>query len=465
MTEFINKIIEGDCLEVMKTMPSNCVDTVITDPPYGLSQQPDIAEVMRHWLAGDKYNHKSGGFMGKSWDSFVPNPDVWKEVLRVLKPGGHALVFAGTRTQDLMSISLRFAGFEIRDTMMWMYGSGFPKSLDISKAITKIYKINEYREKVILDITKPSSEQAKQFEGYGTALKPAYEPIIVAMKPVDGNFAGNALKHGVAGLNIDGGRISSVEKNPSIDRKKSKPPINNVWEDKRSPESYAKERPSEDLGRFPANVVLQHHRECKMVGYKKVKSSTLLKKHNLKELENIAMSGKNYARNPRKDYAPDGKETVENWSCHPLCPIKILEEQSGELKSGGGNSYFDSSTKGDNSFWNSSVGGSSRFFYTAKTHTNERNIGIKDGINNHPTVKPLELLRYLVKLTRTPTGGVVLDPFLGSGTTAMACVYEGREYIGIEKEKEYVEIAMQRVQWVREHGIYKADSKIKIKKT
>src|SRR5690625_1789444 len=133
----INKVIHGDCLDVLKELDDNSVDSVVTDPPYGLSKEPDINEVLSKWLAGEEYDHGHGGFMGKSWDSFVPPPSLWREVYRVLKPGGHALVFAGTRTQDLMTISLRMAGFEVRDVIEWLYFSGFPKSHDVSKAFDR----------------------------------------------------------------------------------------------------------------------------------------------------------------------------------------------------------------------------------------------------------------------------------------------------------------------------------------
>src|SRR5690606_950459 len=192
-------LYEGDCLEVMRQLPDNSVDAVVTDPPYGLSREPDIEEVLRHWLAGDDYEHRGGGFMGKTWDSFVPGPAVWREVFRVLKPGGHILCFAGTRTVDLMGISLRLGGFEIRDCLQWLYGSGFPKSLDVSKAIDK--KLGAERE-VIGNVTDrrgdgtvyaighsgrltsnmPITKEAKQWQGWGTALKPAYEPIVLARK-------------------------------------------------------------------------------------------------------------------------------------------------------------------------------------------------------------------------------------------------------------------------------------------
>src|SRR5690625_1247863 len=155
-------LLQGDCLDVLKAMEDNSVDSVVTDPPYGLSKEPDINEVLSKWLAGEEYDHGHGGFMGKSWDSFVPHPDIWREVYRVLKPGGHVLVFAGTRTQDLMTIALRLAGFEVRDVIEFLYFSGFPKSHDVSKAFDRR---SEYA-------------LAKQYSGFGTSLKPSHEPII-----------------------------------------------------------------------------------------------------------------------------------------------------------------------------------------------------------------------------------------------------------------------------------------------
>src|SRR5690606_11089525 len=213
------ELYEGDCLEVLRELPSESVDAVVTDPPYGLSREPDIEEVLRHWLAGDDYKHRGGGFMGKTWDSFVPGPAVWREVFRVVKPGGHILCFAGTRTVDLMGISLRLGGFEIRDCLQWLYGYGFPKSLDVSKAIDtmlgaerKIAGLKPYTndgsirgnsynkggyDRVQLPITVPATPEAKQWEGWGTALKPAVEPLILARKPLsEATVAENVLKWG-----------------------------------------------------------------------------------------------------------------------------------------------------------------------------------------------------------------------------------------------------------------------------
>jgi len=204
-----NIVILGDCLDVLRELPDNSIDSVVTDPPYGLSKEPDIEEVLTKWMAGEDYEHRGGGFMGKTWDSFVPGPSIWREVYRVLKPGGHALVFAGTRTQDLMTISLRLAGFEIRDVIEWLYFNGFPKSLDVGKAFDKRAGVERevIREYVAPDgnprtngthfsageiggkrpkkdyLTAPATPLAKKWNGWGTALKPSHEPIIYARKP------------------------------------------------------------------------------------------------------------------------------------------------------------------------------------------------------------------------------------------------------------------------------------------
>ncbi|MDI5633267.1 site-specific DNA-methyltransferase, partial [Salmonella enterica subsp. enterica serovar Anatum] len=175
-------VINMECLIGMRMMlADNSIDAVVTDPPYGLSKQPDMNEVLRHWLNGDDYVHTGNGFMGKYWDSFVPGPSIWKEVFRVLKPGGHLLAFFGTRTYDLGTLAIRLAGFEIRDQIDWVYGSGFPKSLDVSKAMGD-----------------------EQWQGWGTALKPAHEPICVARKPLVGTVSENILQFGTGGMNIDG---------------------------------------------------------------------------------------------------------------------------------------------------------------------------------------------------------------------------------------------------------------------
>ena len=218
-------LFNGDCLDVLKKLPDNSVDSIVTDPPYGLSNQSqdDIVKCLTAWLADEAYTHGKSGFMGKKWDSFVPSPTVWKECLRVLKHGGHIACFAGSRTQDLMGMSLRLAGFEMRDTIFWCFGSGFPKGLDIAKGIDGVLgkqgtsvmtSGNDGRKAVFQNggqgegyqkhLEYKPSDQAKQWEGWNSQLKPAYEPIILARKPLDGTVVNNVLKHGVGGLNIGG---------------------------------------------------------------------------------------------------------------------------------------------------------------------------------------------------------------------------------------------------------------------
>jgi DNA modification methylase len=409
----LNRIYAGDCIEVMKTWPENFVDSIITDPPYGLS------------------------FMGKDWDHGVPGPHFWAEALRIAKPGALLLAFGGTRTYHRQSVAIEDAGWEIRDCLMWLYGSGFPKSLDISKAIDKAKGAERYvigtdpqaarRNKAtskfsnlygdISDakscpLTAPATDLAKQWNGWGTALKPAWEPIIVAMKPTDGTFAQNAEKWGVAGINVDGGRIAhSGEK---LGGGGSKVDHDGWGKSLCSKTDSAK---AEALGRWPANLIL------------------------------------------------DGEAAA------------MLDGQTGEVKV---NAHGPNVTAGKSVFGigqggaacYSDSGGASRFFYVAKADRAERNEGCdelevkpkptlneyakpsegrtapKNGspaANHHPTVKPLSLMKYLCNLTRTPTGGIVLDPFCGSGTTLWAAEYHNRPWLGIEMNPEYVAIAEARI--------------------
>jgi len=275
MDDWTVDLMLGDCLEMMGEIEDGSVDSIVCDPPYGLSKEPDMAEVLRRWLAGDDYMHKGKGFMGKSWDSFVPGPSVWRECLRVLKPGGHLVAFFGTRTYDMGTLAIRLAGFEVRDQLAWVYGSGFPKSLDVSKAIDKAAGVS-FGSKPASGVgfmgadgpggynpTKnqlyrvgESTDAARQWEGWGTALKPAWEPICLARKPLIGTVAANVLEHGTGALNIDGCRVPT---DPAVDDPRlggqgtwgTGKMAKNVYEGGYAGTTVG----SSPLGRWPANLI------------------------------------------------------------------------------------------------------------------------------------------------------------------------------------------------------------------
>jgi site-specific DNA-methyltransferase (adenine-specific) len=402
------QILHGNNLNILPTLADNSIDSIVTDPPYEL------------------------GFMGKKWDSsgIAYSVELWQQCLRVLKPGGHLLSFGGTRTYHRVAVAIEDAGFELRDSIAWLYGSGFPKSLDVSKAIDKqagaerevIGRNPNSREQATKENTlyesgtvgktafdtAPSTPEAQQWQGWGTALKPAFEPVIVARKPIEGTVANNVLKWGTGALNIDGSRIGSETMgggtNPAF------PSGSSLVGKKQGTER--KENTNTSTGRWPANIILDPY-------------------------------------------------TAE-----------LLDEQSGTLKSGAMNS----TTKGhdpDNFnvygtqyvrqvYAKGDSGGASRFFYVAKASKRDRNEGLDelpkktnsdwpqslDGNdsrgaeprqNFHPTVKPTTLMEYLIKLV-TPPNGTVLDPFTGSGSTGKAAILQGFDFIGIEMTEEYLPI-------------------------
>jgi len=379
----LGALYNGDCLEVLKGLPDNCVTSIVTDPPYGIS------------------------FMGKKWDYQIPNVEIWKECLRVLKPGGHALVACGTRTQHRMAVNLEDAGFELRDIIGWVYGSGFPKSLNIGKAIDKLQgNEREIVGKTVkcppglnkgLTIGKgwagefPDTKGNSKWEGYGTALKPSMELWTLCRKPLsEKTIAANVLKWGTGGLNIDGCRVVI---NPEVDDKRlggkgswsSDKMAKNVYEG-----GYVGERVgSSEQGRFPANLI---HDGSKQV--MQLFPDTRNRGHFPKNSGGIGTDSGIYGKGV-------GKDQEEIWM--------------------------------DN-------GSAARFFYCAKASRSERGKG-----NNHPTVKPLKLIEYLCKLI-TPPSGVCLDPFLGSGTTAIACEKLGYNWIGIEINEEYCNISKHRIE-------------------
>ena len=456
--EYINKILQGDCVEVMKTMPDNSVDAVVTDPPYGLE------------------------FMGKNWDKFKAGKNIaggntgentpyarskpapafyqlthidklsfqefsynWStEALRVLKPGGYLLAFGGTRTYHRLVCGIEDAGFEIRDTIAWVYGSGFPKSLDISKAIDKragkereiigkninarksCGNINICKKNGSGNITASATPEALQWQGWGTALKPSFEPIVVARKPLsEKTVAENVLKWGTGGINVDGGRIGYSETNkpiPQLAQGKTEIKTDNKMYGRNSfNESKTKSIIGGSLkGRFPANLIHDGSPEV-LAGFPNVKSGKI--KPYIEKPQNPSSFNFIGRKKPAFDYNDSGS--------------------------------------------------AARFFYCAKSSKQERNRGC-EGLelksidiqqphnsknleerysmtskNNHPTVKPIALMKYLVKLVTQPNG-IVLDPFTGSGSTLIACKESGFNYIGIEKEEEYIKIAECRIRAIPE---------------
>jgi DNA modification methylase len=355
------QLLQGDSLKLLREIPPRSVEAVVTDPPYGLS------------------------FMGSRWDYSVPAVGLWRECLRVLKPGGHLLSFSGTRTYHRMAVAIEDAGFELRDMLAWIYGSGFPKSLDVAKSIAK-------------QRGESNTQESMEWRGWGTALKPAMEPIVFARKPILGTMAENVKRFRVGGLNIDGCRIQAE----SVVGWGGKAGFKR-WS--RGLDNNQEARPV--VGRFPSN------------------------------------------------FMHDGSEEVV-----ALFPTSKSHR---------------SAKKRDTP--NEDAGSAARFFYCAKAGRAERNAGLDSlpsiglatqtrrklgsaglecaarcggskGSNWHPTVKPVALMRYLCRLV-TPTSGVVLDPFMGSGTTGIAAKLEGFGFIGLERNKHFVRIAELRIAGVQ----------------
>jgi len=345
------QLINSDCVVAMKEMADNSVDSIVTDPPYGLE------------------------FMGKEWDYDVPNKEMWKEALRVLKPGGYLLSFAGSRTYHRMVVNIEDAGFEIRDQIMWIYGSGFPKSHNISKAMDK-------------------TPEAKQWDGWGTALKPAHEPIVVARKPLIGTVVENVLEYGTGGLNLDGCRIGIEGGTSRIDGSNAGKERNKLHGGNFGVQDIGK-------GRFPANVILDEEAGAM--------------------LDEQSDSG----GASRFFYCAKPSQKERNAGCDHL-PEKVYapsNQAKAELKRG--NKEFNA--------------------WDGKEHTERHNHNhVGSNRNHHPTVKPVDLMCYLCRLV-TPPEGIVLDPFMGSGTTGVAANMEGFNFIGIEMDEEYIEIARARI--------------------
>ena len=514
-------VISGDNVQTLKNYPDNYFDSVVTDCPYGLGKEPNAEEMLKAWIDTGYLEVKGSGFMGKEWDSFVPQPLFWKEIYRVLKYGGHIVAFFGTRTYDWGCMAIRLGGFEIRDCIQWVYGSGFPKSHNISKAIDKMkgaerevvgtqklmgtsqtlkgnnFNGDKNKEKTTeIPITAPSTEQAKQWEGWGSALKPANEPIVLARKPLEKglSIAENVLKWGTGGINIDVSRIGTEER--EFNSKGISSGANKFIGDK----NFKGQGKVLVNGRFPSNFIMTHHEDCECVGIKKVKANN----GSGKASQNSGGFSKGMFGDGNSDNIgggftdANGEEIVEDWSCVDDCPIKILDEQSGVLKSGklNSNSYtkdrdndsiFCGGGKFEHKGYLQDKGGASRFFYVAKASQWERNYGLdefeektsgslnfrnpsssgrsedapsvelmggltKSKSNFHPTIKPIKLMQYLVRLVTQPNG-IVLDAFAGSGTTGIACKIDGFEFVGLELSEEFTAIANQRIKSFNEEKL------------
>ena len=474
----LNKIYNLDNIEGMKQMIDEGVqvNSIVTDPPYNLS------------------------FMNKSWDS-VGTPKEFQEwnyqwaeyAYQILKPGGYLVVFGGTRTCHRMVSGVEDAGFEIKDTLEWIYGSGFPKSYNISKGFDKqagVERTEGAREwsggkrtggivgnkdtnlgtqtKTLYDI--PATDLAKQWNGYGTALKPAHEPILLAQKPREGTYCNNIEKYGCGGINIDDCRINTTYSNKGRN-------IRNEDEEEYTVQNCPPKRKGmktrtepNSKGRFPANLLLTHSPNCELIGTKKVKGSKGGIRKSGTEFFGEAAKNSNSIKLGHAD--KDGLEEVEQWDCVEDCPIRIMDEQSGDIKKhhgGKGKSQIGTfnirDRQGEDRPSYGDKGGASRYFnnfswqdedfflYTAKVSKSERTCEGQVE-NNHPTVKPIELIRWLIRLV-TPKDGITVDLFCGSGTHPIAAHLEEIDFIAFEKEEDYWEIATNRYEYYKNKPIQK----------
>jgi site-specific DNA-methyltransferase (adenine-specific) len=499
------KLIHGDCIEVLSTFPSDSIDSIITDPPYGLSAHSAeaVAACLRAWVDGEEYVPRAkGGFMQKTWDAWVPGPEVWREVIRVLKPGGHALIFAGTRSLDLMGIALRLTGFELRDTignahdrggaplLAWTFGSGFPKSANISKMIDResgaVREVVGSRPVAYPDsncwgtpnanigptgsdntygdypdrapggttpITVPVTEAAKKWDGWGTALKPAWEPILLCRKPIaERTVAANVVKHGCGALNIDACRVPTAAADAESMARCNTPGSGQFIPHRSDNGAIGTSGSAPPLdtaqGRWPANLIHDGSDEVRAVfpqtgsGWysgmkrKKIGDGNIYNGNDTSDdkWENRSRSTGDSGSAARffKQCADDDPEDASKRLIYvPKASRADREEGLDGFKMKPANSAY-----GDG------------LNTATKVRTEEQaEVGVARGLrsNNHPTVKATALMRYLVRLV-TPPDGTVCDPFAGSGSTGKAALLEGFRFVGIDQEAEYVEIAKARIE-------------------
>ena len=400
-------IVNEDCIKHLKTIEDNYFDSVVTDPPYHLTS------IVKRYTTGKKnvygkdgsFQRLTSGFMGQKWDGgdIAFTTELWKEVYRTLKPGGYLLSFSASRNYHRMAVAIEDSGFEIRDQIMWIYGSGFPKSTNLGKAIDKKLgnkRIKTGQTKTHSNKGMPQAEErtainagsfgqvveeevtvgTSEWEGWGTALKPAHEPICMARKPIsEKSVADNVLKHGTGGINIDGCRVTTDENISNHSRSAESAVSKGIFGDSKEQETH--QTKGQEKGRFPANLI--HDGSDEVVSKFPNTKGWTSQKHN---------------------------------TFNPY----------------GGNSLHASETERDGFHVGYNDDGSAaRFFYCPKANKKEK------GDTNHPTVKPVELMRYLVRLV-TPKDGIVLDPFAGTGTTGEACILEDRNYYLIEAEESYI---------------------------
>lgn len=487
-------VVHGDCIDTMRSMSDSCVDAIVTDAPYGLSKitTKDVTEALECWLAGQAYLKRKRGFMGRTWDRFVPGPEVWSECLRILKPGGYLLTFSGTRTEDLMGISLRLAGFELLDTIQWLYGQGMPKSVNMERmvAMHQCTLPGRHCASTLPKARKPgdhlcpSTEESMRWSGQGSGLRPSHEPIFVCRKPLEGTYAENALAHGTGTLNIDACRIEHASKDDFEQHRSGVEAIRarggemeNSWKNA-SDLSGASEVTS---GRWPPNVLIQHAPGCRLVGTRSVAAnpawdtpnrdtqpssftgSSVSKVRHTNGRENEVSGDKSYQGDGSTSFAfrpgqrrDQATEDIEVWECVDGCPAKALGDRA---------RYFPQFASDEPEFLYHAKPGRAekdaglKHFRTRSaaeaTARKDEQVGLKSaragagGARNvHPTSKSVDVIRWLTRLVARP-GQVVFNPFAGGGSEGIAAMREGCRWIGCElndtDEEPFVSIARARL--------------------